>query len=187
MTEFVDKEKIKKATSLLLEGIGENPKREELIDTWKRRVPSMWEELSEGYREVEKPDLKTFKTGHDEMVVKKDIKIFSLCEHHLIPFIGRMHIGYIPDGEIIGISKLTRYAQWHSRKLTNQESLTRNVSEGLVEETNISGAIVVLEARHLCEQMRGVESDGSMTKTRSATGLFEEDRYLKKEFLSYLK
>lgn len=179
---MTDKKAISEASKIILKSIGENPKRKGLQDTWSRRIPDMLEELSEGYREEEKPVMRTFDVEHNELVVKDGIKFFSMCEHHLLPFFGNVSIGYVPDGEVVGLSKLTRYTKWQSRKLTNQEELTSSIAEGLREEMNVKGVIVHIEAEHLCEQMRGVEGDGSTTLTSATRGVFEEDKTVKNEF-----
>lgn len=168
------KDDISEITYKLLECIGEDPERKGLQDTHGRRVPDMWEELSEGYRESEKPTMRAFDVDHDEMVAKTGINFYSLCEHHLLPFHGEAHIAYIPDGEVLGLSKLTRYTKWCSRKLHNQEELTREIAEGLMDEVDCKGVMVVLEAEHMCEQMRGVEGNGSVTKTSAVRGVFSD-------------
>lgn len=176
MTEdSVDKDEIREATKNLLEAIGEDPEREELQETWRRRVPDSWEELTEGYREEEKPTMTTFTTDSQDMVIKTDITYYSLCAHHLIPFHGVAHIGYIPDEEKVGLSKLKRYTRWKSRQLHNQEELTAEIADGLMEEINARGVIVVLdESEHMCEQMRGVEANGTKTITSAIRGVFAD-------------
>lgn len=172
--EKVDKEEIKQATKTLLEAFGEDPEREELKETWRRRVPDAWEELTEGYREEDKPTMTTFTAEHDDMVVKKDITYYSMCSHHLLPFMGKVHIGYVPDEQKVGLSKLKRYARWKSRQLHNQEELTAEIADGLMEEIDPKGVIVVLdESHHMCEQMRGVEANGTETITSAIRGVFE--------------
>lgn len=181
-----DKGTIRECTQHLLASIGEDPERDGLEATHERRVPDMWEELSEGYDEDEKPTMRTFDVDHDEMVVKEGIQFFSLCEHHMLPFFGKVHIGYIPDGEVLGLSKLTRYTKWKSRVLTNQEELTREIADGLQDEVSSQGVMVVIEAEHLCEQMRGVEGHGSVTKTSAVRGKYRKNS-VKSEFLQLIR
>ena len=174
-TKSVEKEGLSKQVYEILEDIGENPEREGLEETWKRRVPDMLQELTEGYREEEKPDMTSFTSNKEEMVVKQNIPFYSLCEHHMMPFFGEVHLAYKPDGEIVGLSKLIRYVRWRSRKLLTQERLTDELAEGLEEELNAEGVIVKVEAEHLCESMRGVETKGTRTSTLSKTGVFKEE------------
>lgn len=166
----IDREKARRGARLLLEAIGEEPDRATLAETRKRRLPETLETLSEGYRAAEKPTLRTFPAeGTDELVIKTGIPVYSLCEHHLLPYHGRAHIAYRPDGAVVGLSKLTRYVRWRSRRLTTQEALTRDVATGLADELGVDAVLVEIEAHHLCEAMRGVETK-STTTTRATVG-----------------
>jgi len=166
----IDREKARRGARLLLEAIGEDPDRATLAETRERRLPETLETLSEGYREAEKPTLRTFPAdGTDELVIKTGIPVYSLCEHHVLPYHGRAHVAYRPDGAVVGLSKLTRYVRWRSRRLTTQEALTRDVATGLADELGVDAVLVEVEARHLCEAMRGVET-ASTTRSRAAAG-----------------
>lgn len=156
----------------LIDAIDEDPDRDGLSETWKRRGPEMWQTLTEGYDEADKPEMTSFPADTDGLVVKTDIPFYSLCEHHLLPFFGRVHIGYLPDTEMVGLSKLIRYTRWRARKLLTQERLTSELAEGLSEELDAEGVIVAVEAEHMCESMRGVEVPETMTTTTAATGSF---------------
>ena len=173
----------------LIDSIGEDPSRNGLEETWKRRAPEMWKTVTEGYDESNKPEMTSFSTDEDGMVVKKDIPFHSLCEHHLLPFSGTVHIGYIPNGEIIGLSKLIRYTRWSARKLSTQERLTQEIAEGLSEELDPEGVMVAIEAEHMCEAMRGVETPDTTTVTTVSKGVFEESSQGKnprREFLDQI-
>lgn len=157
----------------LIDAIDEDPERDGLEETWRRRAPKMWETVTEGYDEDNKPEMTSFPAEGEELVVKKEIPFYSLCEHHLLPFFGKVHIGYMPDEEIIGLSKLIRYTRWKSRKLGTQERLTREIAEGLSEELDPQGVMVAVEAEHMCESMRGIETTDTTTTTTASTGVFE--------------
>jgi GTP cyclohydrolase I len=157
----------------LIDAIDEDPDRDGLSETWKRRGPEMWQALTEGYDEANKPAMTSFPADTEGLVVKTDIPFYSLCEHHLLPFFGRVHIGYLPDTEMVGLSKLIRYTQWRARKLLTQERLTSELAEGLSEELDAKSVIVAVEAEHMCESMRGVEVPDTMTTTTAATGRFD--------------
>jgi GTP cyclohydrolase I len=165
----IDEAKARRATKLLLEAIGEDPEAEELVDTWQRRVPSMMETLTEGSRDAEKPTMRTFTAESDDLVVKTGIPVYSLCEHHMLPYHGTAHVAYRPDGHVVGLSKLIRYVRWQSRRLTVQERLTRDIAAGLATEIDAESVLVEIEASHLCERMRGVET-ATRTTTRAEHG-----------------
>lgn len=160
-----DLSKAQRGTRLLLEAIGEDPSADELVETWQRRVPAALEELSEGYRIDEKPAMRTFNADGDELIVKTGIPIYSLCEHHILPYHGTAHVAYRPNGQVIGLSKLARYVRWQSRRLTMQEQLTQDIADGLADELQAEAVIVEITATHLCEAMRGIET---RTETRTA-------------------
>ena len=170
----------------MLAAIGEDPRREGLRDTPARVVKS-WSKLFSGYGKNPEDVLKTFSgEKYDEMIVVKDIELYSTCEHHFLPFIGRAHIGYIPDGKIIGLSKLPRLVEIYARRLQNQERLTGQVAQALDKILKPKGVGVVIEARHLCMMARGVEKQGSEVITSSLTGLFKRDMNTRNEFLKLI-
>ncbi|GAB3680458.1 GTP cyclohydrolase I FolE [Salinarchaeum chitinilyticum] len=172
----IDLEKARQGTRLLLEAVGEDPDEAPLTETWERRVPEMYETLTEGTRETAKPDLRTFEAETNEFVVKTEIPIYSLCEHHMLPFFGVAHIGYRPDEEIVGLSKLPRYVRWKSRRLTTQERLTADIAGGLYDELDPESVIVEVSATHLCEAMRGVETRTETTSRATGGELSDSDR-----------
>lgn len=169
----IDWEQAQEGTRLIPEAMGEDPDSAPLRETWERRVPAMLETLSEGNRPEEKPEMRTFETGGDDLVVKTGITFQSLCEHHLLPYTGTAHIAYQPNGSVAGLSKLIRYVRWQSRNLSIQEGLTRDIADGLADELNTKTVVVELSATHLCEVMRGVESE-TVTTTRSTVGDLSE-------------
>jgi len=170
----IDWEKAQHGAKLLLEAVGADPESERLAETWQRRVPSAFETLSEGRRETAKPAMRTFPAEDSGFVVKTGIPVYSLCEHHLLPYHGVAHVGYNPDGEVVGLSKLPRYVRWQSRRLTMQEPLTHDIAAGLREELRATGVVVELSATHLCEAMRGIER-ATETTTRVTVGDLSAD------------
>jgi GTP cyclohydrolase IA len=170
----------------LIEFIGEDPSREGLRDTPKRVIKS-FEKLFSGYGKKPEDVLKTFAgENYDEMIVVKDIEFYSTCEHHLLPFTGSAHVGYIPDGKIIGLSKLPRLVEIYARRLQNQERLTSQIAQALDKILKPKGVGVVIEAKHLCMMARGVEKQGSEVTTSSLTGLFKRDMNTRNEFLKLI-
>jgi GTP cyclohydrolase I len=165
----IDWEQAQEGARLILDAMGEDPDAEPLQETWQRRVPEMLETLSEGNRSEEKPTLRTFETEGDELVVKTGIEFQSLCEHHLLPYTGTAHIAYRPSGSVVGLSKLIRYVRWQSRRPTIQEGLTRDIAAGLADELGAEAIVVELSATHLCEVMRGIESE-TVTSTQATVG-----------------
>lgn len=165
----IDWEKAQQGTRLLLEAVGKDPDRGALVDTWKRRVPASLETLTEGHRTAEKPDMRTFDAETDDLVIKTGIPLYSLCEHHLLPYHGTVHLAYRPNGQVVGLSKLARYVRWQSRKLTIQEQLTQSLATGLAEEIDAEAVVVEVSATHLCEAMRGIES-ATETTTQATVG-----------------
>lgn len=184
---MVNREKIEEGVRLLLEGIGEDITREGLRET-PERIARMYEEIFSGMGETAAEHLsKTFATGSHEMVVEKDIIFYSTCEHHIMPFYGKAHIAYIPDGRVVGISKLARTVEVYARRLQLQEQMTSQIADALMENLNPQGAMVMVEAEHMCMTMRGIKKPGSRTVTVAARGAFEEDERLQNMFFHLLK
>jgi GTP cyclohydrolase I len=172
----IDEQKARRGARLLLEAVGRNPEEAEVYDTWNRRVPATLETLTEGMRPAAKPRMRAFEAESDGLVVKTGIPLYSLCEHHLLPFHGVAHVGYRPGDEMVGLSKLVRYVRWQSRCLTTQEALTRDVATGLADELDARGVLVEVTATHLCERMRGVETATETTTTELVGTVTETDR-----------
>ncbi len=166
--------------------LGEDPQREGLVKT-PRRVARAWLELTRGYSEDPIAILRSalFKESYHNMVVVKNIEFYSLCEHHLLPFFGKVHIAYVPNGEITGLSKLSRIVDTFSHRLQVQERMTQEIVHAIEEALSPLGVMVVVEARHLCVQMRGVSKQGAETMTMHYVGVFEEAEK-RREFLSQL-
>jgi GTP cyclohydrolase I len=183
----VDLKKIEALTRELLIAIGEDPDREGLQKT-PSRVAKAMEFLTSGYR----TDLKkvindaVFTQTTNSMVIVKNIEVYSMCEHHMLPFYGRCHIGYIPTGKVFGVSKLARMVDMFARRLQLQERLTEQISQAIMETINATGVGVMIEARHLCMMMRGVEKQNSVMVTSSVTGTFRESQATREEFLSLI-
>ena len=180
-------EKIEKAVKDILESIGENPDREGLIQTPKR-VAKAWEYLTSGHNQDVKKILNgaVFKEKYDEMVIVKDIDFFSMCEHHLLPFYGKAHVAYIPNGKIIGLSKIPRLVEVFSRRLQVQERMTQQIADTLFQTLEPDGVAVVIEARHLCMMMRGVEKQNSSATASAVHGDFKDDPRTRAEFLNLI-
>ncbi len=171
----------------ILESIGENPLREGLKDTPKR-VVRMWEEIYGGYGQDEKELFRAvFKSNLDEMVIVKDIPFYSTCEHHMVPFIGKAHVGYLPNGKVLGLSKIARLVDLYSRRLQIQEELTKQIAESLDKNLNPFGVMVVMEAEHLCMSMRGIRKPGTKTITSVTLGSFRDQDKTRNEFLRMIK
>lgn len=175
--------KIEELTRQLLLEIGEDPTREGLRDT-PRRVAESYKKLFAGYRQNLESIVTVFENeGYDEMVIVKDIEFFSLCEHHILPFFGKVHIGYIPADKIIGLSKMPRLVEVFARRLQNQERMTSQVAQGLMDILHPKGVGVVVEAQHLCMMARGVEKQHSVVTTSALRGLFKKELNTRGEFL----
>lgn len=172
----------------LLGELGEDPTREGLRRT-PARVASMYEFLTKGYKEdvASVVNRAVFKEKYNEMVIVKDIDFYSLCEHHLVPFFGKCHIAYIPNGKIIGLSKLPRIVDVFSRRLQVQERLTKQIAEAIYKTLDPQGVGVVVEARHLCMMMRGVEKQNSVATTSAMFGTFRNDEKTRMEFLTLIR
>ncbi|MCO7127038.1 GTP cyclohydrolase I FolE [Sporolactobacillus shoreicorticis] len=183
----VDHEKIEKAVRMILEAIGEDPDRSGLIET-PQRVARMYEEIFQGVRQDPKEYLsKTFDEAHEELVLVKDIPFYSMCEHHLVPFFGKAHVGYIPrGGRVTGLSKLARAVEAVARRPQLQERLTTEVADSIVETLRPYGVIVVIEAEHMCMTMRGVKKPGARTITSAVRGVFQKDSTARAEAMSLI-
>ena len=179
---MVDKEKVEQAVRLLLEGIGEDVNREGLIET-PARIARMYSEICGGMDEDAGEHLKkTFTVENNEMVVEKDITFYSMCEHHMLPFYGKVHIAYIPDGKVVGLSKLARTVEVYARRLQLQEQMTAQIADALMEHLCPKGVMVLAEAEHMCMTMRGVKKPGSKTVSVVTRGKFEDNDKLQKMF-----
>ncbi len=183
----MDQQKIERMLSELLVEIGENPDREGLRKT-PHRIASALAFLTSGYRADVKQLINgaTFTQEHNNMVLIRDIELYSLCEHHMLPFFGRCHVGYIPKGRVFGISKVARLVDMFARRLQIQERLTEQVAQTIMESIDPHGVGVVIEARHLCMMMRGVEKQNSMLTTSSVLGTFRTSHATRAEFLALL-
>ena len=171
----MDKKKIQEGIKLILEGIGENPDREGLLDT-PDRIARMYEEIFGGLTQTaEEPLSKTFHVKDNAMVLEKDITFYSTCEHHFMPFYGKAHIAYIPDGKVVGLSKLARTVEVYAKRPQIQEQLTAQIADAL------------MEAEHMCMTMRGVKKPGSRTVTFVTRGVFEQDERLQRQFFDLVR
>lgn len=184
---MVDKAKVKEAIRLLLEGIGEDPEREGLKDT-PDRIARMCTEIYGGLDEAaDQHLLKQFQVENNEMVLEKDITFYSMCEHHLMPFYGKAHVAYIPDGKVTGLSKLARTVDVYARRPQIQERLTVQIADALERVLQPKGVMVMLEAEHTCMTMRGIKKPGSKTMTVITRGEFKNNIELQKQFLAMVK
>ncbi len=184
----IDQERIAAAVREILFAIGEDPDRDGLLDT-PNRVARMYAEVCAGLHQEPSEHLATmFEADHDEMVMVRDIPMYSLCEHHLIPFIGKAHVAYIPNrsGNVIGLSKVARLVDGYAKRPQVQERLTRQVADALEEHLQPRGVLVVMEAEHLCMSMRGVRKAGSSTVTSSVTGIFRANVATRAEAMRFL-
>lgn len=185
--EMIDKNKIEEAVKMLLEGIGEDINREGLRET-PERVARMYEEIYAGLEGDAAEHLKkTFASTSSDMVLEKDITFYSMCEHHLLPFYGVVHIAYIPDGRVAGLSKLARTVEVYARRPQIQERMTGQIARAVMDNLNAKGAMVMIEAEHMCMSMRGIKKPGSKTVTFSALGEFKENEELRRTFLESIK
>jgi len=185
---MVDQARVHAAVAELLAAIGEDPEREGLVET-PRRVAEMYVELFEGIEADPGEHLRvTFEAAHDEMVMVRDIPFTSLCEHHLLPFVGHAHLAYLPglSGRITGLSKMARLVEGYARRLQVQERMTTQIVEAMERELSPRGSIVVVEAEHFCMSMRGVKKPGATTVTSAVRGVFRDDAAYRAEALSYI-
>lgn len=164
-----DHDKARRGAKLLLEAMGEDPDRPGLQETWERHVPGVFETFSAGRRVAEKPTLRTFSTTANDLVIKTGISLYSLCEHHLLPYHGEVHLAYRPRGQVVGLSKLPRYVRWQACRPTMQEELTQRIAAGLESELDAGAVLVEATATHMCEAMRGVEQ-ATRTTTAARAG-----------------
>ena len=183
---MVDKPKVEQAIRLLLEGIGEDTEREGLKDT-PDRIARMCMEIYGGLDEEADQHLaKQFEVENNEMVLEKDITFYSMCEHHLMPFYGKAHLAYIPDGKVTGLSKLARTVEVYARRLQIQEKLTAEIADAIMEYVKPRGVMVQLSAEHMCMTMRGVKKPGSQTVTLVSRGVFKDNKELQDTFFHLL-
>jgi len=183
----IDHPKIETATTDILNAVGEDPNREGLLNTPKR-VARMYEELLSGYRTdpVKLINNALFDVEYDDMVIVKDIEFSSLCEHHMLPFIGYAHVAYIPHGRVIGLSKIPRIVDMFARRLQVQERMTRQIADFLTEVLNPLGVAVVVEGKHMCSMVRGVKKHDSSMTTSAMLGAFRENKSTRNEFMAHL-
>ncbi|CAA6826420.1 MAG: GTP cyclohydrolase I (EC type 1 [uncultured Sulfurovum sp.] len=180
-------EEFEGAVSKVLELLGEDPKREGLLKT-PSRVAKAWEFLTEGYHEDPEAILNKalFTSSNDEMVVVRDIEFYSTCEHHMLPIIGRAHVAYIPDGKVVGLSKIPRIVNVFARRLQIQEQMTEQIADAIANTINPKGVAVVVHARHMCMEMRGVQKINSTTVSSALRGLFKSDQRTRSEFYNII-
>jgi len=184
---MVDQEKIRQAVLLLLEGIGEDPSRPGLIET-PDRIAKMYEEIFAGMdQDAEEHLKKTFPAADNTILLEKDITFYSTCEHHLMPFFGQAHIAYVPNGRVVGLSKLARTVEVYARRAQIQEQMGAQIADALMQHLQPEGVMVMLEAEHLCMTMRGVKKPNSRTVSIVTRGCFETDSELRQTFLMMVK
>ena len=180
-------EEFEQAVTKVLELLGEDPKREGLLKT-PSRVAKALQFLTEGYHQDPKEILNQalFSTSNDEMVLVRDIEFYSMCEHHMLPIIGRAHVAYIPDGKVVGLSKIPRIVNVYARRLQIQEQMTEQIADAIVETIKPKGVAVVVHARHMCMEMRGVQKINSTTVSSALRGLFKKDERTRNEFYNLI-
>ena len=184
---MIDKDKIKTAVKMILEGIGEDPDREGLIET-PERVARMCQEIFGGLDEEPGIHLsKQFSAPDSEIVIEKDIAFYSTCEHHLLPFFGKAHIAYIPDGMVVGLSKLSRTVEVYARRPQIQEQMTAQIADAVEKHLSPKGVMVMIEAEHTCMTMRGVKKPGVVTVTTATRGQFKDDSEFRRMFFDAVK
>ena len=178
---------IEKITKELLIELGEDPSREGLIKT-PHRVSKSWKFLTGGYNQTidQVVNDAIFSVDNQDMIIVKDINYYSLCEHHLLPFMGKVHVGYIPNGKVLGLSKIPRIVDIYARRLQLQEQLTHQIAQGITEFLNPKGVGVVIEGEHMCMRMRGVQKQNASMQTSSMTGIFRKEKKTREEFLNLI-
>ena len=183
----MDKEKIQEGVRLILEGIGEDIHREGLVET-PDRIARMYEELAAGYTDDAAVHLKKrFHVDNNDMVMEKDIHFYSFCEHHMLPFYGTAAVAYIPDGEVVGLSKIARTLEVFAKRFQLQERLTAQIPDVFMKELKPQGVMVLIEAEHMCMTMRGIKKPGTKTVTVVTRGVFNEDERLQNQFYRMLE
>jgi GTP cyclohydrolase I len=182
-----EEQKFEEAIKFVLDYVGEDTTREGLEKT-PARVRKAYEFMCQGYKQdpIKILNSALFSTTNDEMVVVKDIEFYSMCEHHMLPIIGKAHVAYIPDGKVVGLSKIPRIVNVFARRLQIQEQMTEQIADAISEAINPKGVAVVLDARHMCMEMRGVEKINSTTVTSALRGAFKENKKTKDEFMSII-
>lgn len=180
-------DKIEKITKELLIELGQDPGREGLIKT-PHRVSKSWRFLVGGYNQTidQVVNDAIFSVDNQDMIIVKDINYYSLCEHHLLPFMGKVHVGYIPNGKVLGLSKIPRIVDIYARRLQLQEQLTQQIAKGITEFLNPKGVGVVIEGEHMCMRMRGVQKQNASMQTSSMTGVFRNEKKTREEFLNLI-
>lgn len=184
---MIDQEKIKKGVRLILEGIGEDADREGLVET-PDRIARMYMELMGGmYEDAGEHLSKRFHVDKSDIVLEKDITFYSMCEHHMLPFYGKAHVAYIPNGTVVGLSKIARTVEVYAKRLQLQEQLTAQVADAFMEHLNPKGVMVMVEAEHMCMTMRGIKKPGSKTVTSATRGVFEGNPELQNTFYQMVR
>ena len=181
-------EQISQYYKAIIESVGENPNREGLVDTPMRAAKAM-QYLTRGYQQTlaEVTNGAVFESDISEMIIIKDIELYSLCEHHMLPFFGRCHIGYIPDGKVLGLSKFARIVDMFASRLQIQENLTKQIADAVQEATGAKGVAVVIEAKHMCMMMRGAQKQNSSMTSSVMLGLMKSSQTSRQEFLSFIR
>ena len=183
----MDKEKIMEGVRLILDGIGEDINREGLLET-PDRIARMYEELAAGYTDDAAKHLaKRFQVDNNDMVVEKDIHFYSFCEHHMLPFYGTVAIAYIPDGEVVGLSKMARTVEVYAKRFQLQERLSAQIADAFMQELNPKGVMVLIEAEHMCMTMRGIKKPGTKTVTAVTRGVFDNNEELQNRFFRMIE
>lgn len=184
---MVDQEKVRAGVKLILEGIGEDTEREGLLET-PDRIARMYTELAGGMDESAAKHLeKRFHVENNDMVMEKDITFYSMCEHHMLPFFGKVHIAYIPNGEVVGLSKIARTVEVFARRLQLQEQLTAQIADAFMDILKPQGVMVMIEAEHLCMTMRGIKKPGAQTVTKVTRGIFNDNQELQNTFYQMVR
>lgn len=184
---MIDHNKIKEAVKMIIEAVGEDPKREGLMET-PDRIARMYEEIFSGIDgSAEKHLSKSFSIESNDIVIEKDIPFYSMCEHHFLPFYGKVHIAYVPSGRVAGLSKLARTVEVYAKRPQLQERMTSDIADALRKYLDAQGVMVIIEAEHLCMNMRGIRKPGSKTKTMTVRGIFKDNKSLREEVLQLIR